>query len=802
MPALSPSFSIQFARAKRIPTNLTFSRADTVAAATYVNDKGLVSLAGPNEPRFNHDPISRACLGLMAENSRANLCIYSNTMTSWYYEGMNAPSSVTSPSGASDATLFTNSGITTSLISQTVTVTASSTNDYFASMFVKPYASSYVTLNTYYNGNGEDNVDFTFSTMSISNAPYPNDVIFEKYPGGWYRIGYRISRDGTGTRTTIFHRLWQSGRAVTSGSAAVWGGQVEPGTYPTSLIVTEATAVTRPAEIISLAGTAFSSWYNQVEGTIAVYGNRNLKATGPGMAFSISQNATNSHRGYIDSSTNIVVDTSSAGVNQQAITFTGAVKSGAFSVVSAHKTNDFATCANESALQTDTSGTLPAAMTTLWIGSDQGTNYFLDGCIHSIVYYNTRLSNSYITSLAKAKEYMKLIEPGFTFNFIRNQGLPPSVFYSRNDIVGTYYGSDGFIKTALPNQPRFDYEPVSKTIRGLLLEDASSNLALYSEEFANAVWVWNGGTGTKTDNTVTSPYGTVTASTLTNTSALSFQQSVTMPGTALATVSIYLKAGTVTTITLAQWRTGDTAQSSTVSVDLSTGSITGGDGTVEPIGSGWYRVSCPYIGTISANTTCKLEVYMGAGTLYAFGGQIEQNYSVATSYIKTTSAAVTRVAETLSATDDSFNKWFNQAEGTVAVSATRRQTTVTSSWPALVSIHDATNNERYNMYYEVGSSSMKVWVDDNGVNQWYSPGQAINTDVPFVQVFSYSSTDFKTSFNDKPTEVDSSNTLPTPTFFRIGSNISGSQLWAGHIRWLMYYPYNMPAETHRVLINQ
>lgn len=52
----------------------------------------------------------------------------------------------------------------------------------------------------------------------------------------------------------------------------------------------------------------------------------------------------------------------------------------------------------------------------------------------------------------------------------------------------TYVGSDGFLKTANVNQPRFEYNPVTKQAKGLLLEVGSTNLISNSGNLAADSW--------------------------------------------------------------------------------------------------------------------------------------------------------------------------------------------------------------------------------------------------------------------------------------------------------------------------
>lgn len=77
-----PSLDLQFATDKTLtarkgPTPV-FTRAST---ATFVGSNGLIQSAAINAARFDHDPITLACKGLLIEESRTNLVFPSATLT-------------------------------------------------------------------------------------------------------------------------------------------------------------------------------------------------------------------------------------------------------------------------------------------------------------------------------------------------------------------------------------------------------------------------------------------------------------------------------------------------------------------------------------------------------------------------------------------------------------------------------------------------------------------------------------------------------------------------------------------------
>jgi hypothetical protein len=213
-------------------------------------------------------------LGLLVEEQRTNLLLRSEGFdnASWSKTGASLTADTTlSPSGFQNADTFTNTAGVTSLISQSVAVTASSTNDYCFSLFVKANSVSAITLNAYYSGNTEDNVAFDLAAQTANaTSGSPTNLFIRNVGNGWYRIGYCLTRDSTATRTTIASRIWvpTRGNGVIGNSIFLWGAQLEAGAFPTSYIPTTTATVTRSADVASISGSNFSSWYRQDEGTV------------------------------------------------------------------------------------------------------------------------------------------------------------------------------------------------------------------------------------------------------------------------------------------------------------------------------------------------------------------------------------------------------------------------------------------------------------------------------------------------------------------------------------------------------
>ena len=73
------------------------------------------------------------------------------------------------------------------------------------------------------------------------------------------------------------------------------------------------------------------------------------------------------------------------------------------------------------------------------------------------------------------------LPPGATadLDFMTSGTLSPNVVFTRAS-VGTYFDNTGTMQTATANTPRWDYDPITHVLRGVLMESAKTNLLLNS----------------------------------------------------------------------------------------------------------------------------------------------------------------------------------------------------------------------------------------------------------------------------------------------------------------------------------
>lgn len=188
-------------------------------------------------------------------------------------------------------------------------------------------------------------------------------------------------------------------------SGTVTNAQLEIGAFRTSYIPTAGTAVTRSADVASISGSNFSSWYRQDEGTMfADCDNARPVSGGNQFAFRASDGTyTNNVVLNIQSSGFASLSTAAAGVfDGIATTATGFSANVQSRMAGAYRSNDLACCFAGGALATDATVTIPSALTRADIGSDHaGLNRFGSGHIRRLTYWGKRLGNEVLQRITQ-----------------------------------------------------------------------------------------------------------------------------------------------------------------------------------------------------------------------------------------------------------------------------------------------------------------------------------------------------------------------------------------------------------------
>jgi hypothetical protein len=222
--------------------------------------------------------------------------------------------------------------------------------------------------------------------------------------------------------------------------------------------------------------------------------------------------------------------------------------------------------------------------------------------------------------------------------------------------TATRVNSAGLIESVANNVPRLDY--LNGICPSLLVEPQRTNVLTYSEQFATS-WINNG--ATIISNDITAPDGNLTADRLTATGG-GFGVVKFSTWTATNKVaSCFVKANTSNLFKIANVSGGG----GSVTFNLSTQAITattGFTGSIESLPDGWFR--CIAIDTLARSGTFSIGVTAIGESVFVWGSQLEAG-SYATSYIPTTSAAVTRNADEIYKTG--ISSLINSTEGVLFI---------------------------------------------------------------------------------------------------------------------------------------
>jgi hypothetical protein len=397
-----PTFSRDFAGEKTLNNGtgpaITFTRASN---ATFFGANGTLQTAAANVPRFDHDPATGASRGLLIEEARTNLLIRSAEFTdaSWAQTNVTASDGQAAPDGTTNADgIFETVTNNIHETRQSVSIAATATHTY--SVFLKANGRNFVTVyvrETANSGATYVSVVVDLSDGSISGSPVGTATV-TSVGNGWYRVAVSASIDA-GTR---FAQIRLREDASTSSYAGditkgvlAWGAQLEVGAFPTSYIPTTSAAATRSAD--SAVVTPISSFYNQAEGTL--FAETSFLATA-GWALVADDNTT-SNRHLLAYSGNIPSYTTLVGAASQASISIGLAASAGDIIrhIGSYKENDFQAARNGTLGTADTSGTTPAGLSHLRIGTRTGSSDRFNGHIRKIAYWPRRLSNTLLQQL-------------------------------------------------------------------------------------------------------------------------------------------------------------------------------------------------------------------------------------------------------------------------------------------------------------------------------------------------------------------------------------------------------------------
>lgn len=365
------------------------------------------------------------------------------------------------------------------------------------------------------------------------------------------------------------------------------------------------------------------------------------------------------------------------------------------------------------------------------------------------------------------------------------------VTFSRSS-SGWYWGADGLLKEAATDEMRFDYDPASGELLGLLIEEARTNELLDSLNLSTVNWDMAAAiTLTTGQSSVIEGQNSVLVDKNGAGGSKSYSQALgTFTGNS-ESFSVILEQGTAAQTHIGIYDKTASAWVALVLIDWSAETISDpSSGTAKlqklsdsgPNGGKVFRAWITDAGTTGNDR--RLHVYPAStsdvtGTIYHHHAQFEDG-SFPSSPIITAGSAVTRSADVATVTDLS---WYNDEEGAFVVDYNRD---IITSFGYLLSVNAGSFNNRIAMFSGAYSVNYRFIVD--GTPEAAGAGsQSVQNRKNTIGI-SYSDSNFVSYLNGVQDYNDIVSSTPTVSEMVIGSNYIKGDVLNGHIRSLHYYP--------------
>lgn len=405
-----PRLALDFTTAS-LDSRVTFTRAGNTA--TVVNSSGLVAPINADLPRFDFNPTTLACNGLLIEEARTNNLVYSEQFDNALWNKTDTTitaNSINAPSGALTAELATEGSAGSSNVAQAITITANSTNTF--SVFLKRGNTDWIRFVIWDSVNNANRIS---AWVNLSTGALGATVVnggtstggaatISNFNNGWYRVTLSGAVNNAAVLLNCLFSSAASDGVVTRVNGAtyyVWGAQTESGTFPTSYIPTVASTVTRTADVAQMTGANFSSWFNASEGAFVTWFNIPIDLTTGFPTFVCASDGTTANRMVLTSNAggnNLNLETIVGGVAQ--VGFFPSYVSGSTKVAYGFKLNNSNYGKDGVTGTTDTACTVPV-VNRLNIGSNQTSGNLLNGYVQKVFFYPQRIINAELAAFSK-----------------------------------------------------------------------------------------------------------------------------------------------------------------------------------------------------------------------------------------------------------------------------------------------------------------------------------------------------------------------------------------------------------------
>ena len=419
-PEEGPTLNLNFAGSKTLDPHITFSRT---SIGTYMDDSGLIVTAPTDSPRFDHNDVTGESLGLLVEEQRTNLILYSVVSTANWTSNSQTPVSLSlNALGVFPGVRIASGGaIFDGVRHPNITLTSGTT--YTATWYlrkgdVNPSNKFRAIIRDQLNAKvtsfekssastdyGDIN-SYSFSQNSLATTNFEILSVDTLADG----LTFKICTKFTASASSDYRFMFQTNSTTVGETIIALGLQVEAGAFPTSYIPTSGSTVTRNPDNPYIEGTKFTEFYNSTEGSAVChfsspteYGRTNASP----FVFSINRN-TIGWGHYVSSGGSSVSPFRNSSNSNEAFLNTGSAagttdQNRKLSV--GYKLNDFAQYVNigggNVSERTDTLGEVRNDINAFAFNPQHSGLRHFSGHIKNFSYYPTKLTNTQLQTLAK-----------------------------------------------------------------------------------------------------------------------------------------------------------------------------------------------------------------------------------------------------------------------------------------------------------------------------------------------------------------------------------------------------------------
>jgi hypothetical protein len=262
-----------FRNGSAIPLSTVYLWGAQLEQSTTVGEYIPTTSTINSAPRFDHNPTTGESLGLLVEEQRTNLMLRSEEFAAWTKGGSTiSANAIADPAGLLTADKIAEDSSNSSHRVISTAPTWAGSTAYTFSFFAKAGERSLVygllgtTVVT-----SRLLVRFDLATgVATTSSGSPTAIAAVHFGNGWYRCSITFTSIASPTGGVVLG-IWNETEvyAGSDGSGLhIWGAQLEAGSFPTSYIPTTTATATRAADVASISGSNFSSWYNTTQGTV------------------------------------------------------------------------------------------------------------------------------------------------------------------------------------------------------------------------------------------------------------------------------------------------------------------------------------------------------------------------------------------------------------------------------------------------------------------------------------------------------------------------------------------------------